>query len=432
MQELNIGNDLAIVQVILPGQSLEGSLWGLYHPTGDLLLVDIKGIRLLIPVDHKRYMKGFREEILSRVFPNTKIKMIKRLRAGVKYGDTFIFNNICEIPITYVRRINQQKIKNDLYPKDTDQVLEDLKKIKEDADVHGGDNASKEVEESPNSADDGSEDKKESDQKGENGEDGEGEPSNPDGENGEDGEGEPSNPDGENGEVSSESDDNSYIEPSEDSSTGYRGKPVDDKSLRFTKGIRAFNELMLNLVGDSQDPQFTERFSPAKYIQYRNEKRSIIPALHHHIELESKVKVLVTPDMSGSTVGWSSISQQLAKHFKKGISNADVTIIDNFNGYISNKGYHNTPSYNDTISTLSKYDIVLYLGDTDAEEILTSPEMAKVETQIICLDNSYSNVGDVRLVNQQNPNTIWINGVSVKRDNDLKKAARLVNKHLRK
>jgi hypothetical protein len=129
-----------------------------------------------------------------------------------------------------------------------------------------------------------------------------------------------------------------------------------------------------------------------------------LPYLEHPAE-RPKLKVLITPDSSGSTQGWSGLARAWATIVARD-PEVDVIYLDNFNG-----------SFDSSISTqvedsdyqwgrqdwasdevrelMESLDVVIYLGDSDGSDLCA--QYASYGVTVVALDSYCANVAEPRL-----------------------------------
>lgn len=118
-----------------------------------------------------------------------------------------------------------------------------------------------------------------------------------------------------------------------------------------------------------------------------------------------KMKILVTPDCSGSTQGWSGLGQAWALHLSK-LEGVDVIYAPNFNGefYGINQS--------DVNGLISSVDILIYLGDGDGYELCR--HYSSMGATVIALDSYSANVAKPRLTELSEGGMYWVDRVSAK------------------
>lgn len=170
------------------------------------------------------------------------------------------------------------------------------------------------------------------------------------------------------------------------------------------KAAQEAANIFLKWLGTGE-PKEEEEFDLLGFVKAVQIGEDLRPYIQSDIEREETVRILITPDQSGSTCSWSDVSTAFAYALqeqgkKLGVS---VALIPNFNG---------TPVISDqdvSWSEIERVDVVLYLGDNDAME-----SIQKVPAnRIIALSNVYSSVrdGEPRIC-QDIPGVIWVEGVA--------------------
>ena len=146
-----------------------------------------------------------------------------------------------------------------------------------------------------------------------------------------------------------------------------------------------------------------------------------IPALERPAEIR-KIKVVVTPDCSGSTQGWSGIARAWALLLSEE-PNVDVFYAENSNGYFwSSKGDNNSEMW----KLLPGVDLMIYLGDTDGVGLCE--DAAKIGLTVVALDSACCNYGEPRIKHKNmGAGTLsWVDRVSAKDSGSWYKALQLV------
>lgn len=135
-----------------------------------------------------------------------------------------------------------------------------------------------------------------------------------------------------------------------------------------------------------------------------------------------RLRVLVTPDCSGSTQNWSGLGQAWAIHLAK-IPDVDVVYITNFNGEFWNNGGKPEGM---TQALLEKVDIVVYLGDGDGFELCKN--YAEKGSIVVGLDCYCASVAKARLREswQRRGAFYWVDRVSADAPDTWFKALELV------
>lgn len=145
-----------------------------------------------------------------------------------------------------------------------------------------------------------------------------------------------------------------------------------------------------------------------------------------------QIRVLITSDISGSTQGWSGLSQAWAQHLTK-LEGADIWHLLNYNGkFLFEDMYlgeiENMP-FDEMLSFLPRFDLVVYLGDTDGFELCKA--YAQQGATVVGLDCYCANEANPRLaLDKQHPRLYWVDRVSAKEPNTWYQALKLVLKKL--
>ena len=113
-----------------------------------------------------------------------------------------------------------------------------------------------------------------------------------------------------------------------------------------------------------------------------------LPALETPDE-KSKLKILVTPDCSGSCQSWSGLGRAWALHLSK-LPDVDVIYFENFNGK-----FWDVEEGTETQKLIESVDVVLYLGDGDGWDL--SNRYASYGAIVVALDSYCANVAKPRL-----------------------------------
>jgi len=123
-----------------------------------------------------------------------------------------------------------------------------------------------------------------------------------------------------------------------------------------------------------------------------------------------KLKILVTPDCSGSTQDWNGLGQAWALHLSR-IPDVDVMYFTNSNGTIWEV------EGDAAVRTLMESaDVVLYLGDEDGREMCE--RYASYGATVLALDSYSANSANPRLKDKRGGNgqgtLYWVDRVSAK------------------
>ena len=141
-----------------------------------------------------------------------------------------------------------------------------------------------------------------------------------------------------------------------------------------------------------------------------------IPYLEKPVE-RSNIKVLITPDCSGSTQGWNGVAQGwaqvLASH-----ENLDVIYVQNSNGWlIADLGDKETKNL------VQSVDLLVYLGDCDGRELCE--RYASYGTTVIALDSFCARVAEPRRRDKKNEKILWYDRCSAKEPSTWETALRM-------
>lgn len=136
-----------------------------------------------------------------------------------------------------------------------------------------------------------------------------------------------------------------------------------------------------------------------------------------------KLKVLVTPDCSGSTQDWSGLGQAWALHLSH-IPDVDVVYFENFNGEL-----WKVEGDAETRKLIESVDVVLYLGDGDGYELCQ--RYASYGAIVAALDSYCANYANPRLRSETHGQGVlhWVDRVSAKEPDTWAKAIELCLKH---
>lgn len=141
-----------------------------------------------------------------------------------------------------------------------------------------------------------------------------------------------------------------------------------------------------------------------------------------------RLRVLITPDSSGSTQAWSGVSSAWALHLAQ-MPDVDVIHFPNFNGRFVDGWQHDLPA-EDVQRLLGRADIVVYLGDSDGYELCH--RYASQGATVVALDCYSANVANPRLKEAcdkpSGGSVRWVDRVSAKEPDTWHKALELVLK----
>lgn len=153
-----------------------------------------------------------------------------------------------------------------------------------------------------------------------------------------------------------------------------------------------------------------------------------LPALERP-RLRPRLRVLITPDCSGSTQDWSGLGQAWALEIANLPDDVDVTFAYNMNGQFMNAdGRMVLDSAVDTM--LRDADIVIYLGDGDGYKLCH--DYAAKGATVVALDCYCASVASARLkeVNRRGSGCVyWVDKVSVHEPSTWHDALKLVLEH---
>lgn len=130
-----------------------------------------------------------------------------------------------------------------------------------------------------------------------------------------------------------------------------------------------------------------------------------LPALEVPDE-RPKVKILVTPDCSGSTQDWNSLGQAWALHLSR-LPDVDVVYFTNYNGEL-----WEVKGDTETRKLIESVDVLLYLGDGDGHELCR--RYASFGATVLALDSYCANSANPRLKkeNYRQGSLFWVDRVS--------------------
>lgn len=133
-----------------------------------------------------------------------------------------------------------------------------------------------------------------------------------------------------------------------------------------------------------------------------------------------KLKILVTPDCSGSTQNWSGLGQAWALHLSR-IPDVDVIYFTNFNGEL-----WEVEGDAATRKLMESVDVVLYLGDGDGHD-LCQRYASSYGATVLALDSYCANYANPRLRTETHgQGTLhWVDRVSAKEPDTWARAVEL-------
>jgi hypothetical protein len=126
----------------------------------------------------------------------------------------------------------------------------------------------------------------------------------------------------------------------------------------------------------------------------------VLPALEADVEHETKLRVLVTPDRSGSCASNCQVIVGLAIALRRAYN---AQYAENVNGVIDESDLREMGR--DT-------DLVLYIGDSDGIESLEALSSNSPRTKVVLLDTSHHNNRGPKVV-KRTANYIHIDGVNI-------------------
>lgn len=135
------------------------------------------------------------------------------------------------------------------------------------------------------------------------------------------------------------------------------------------------------------------------------------------VEKENSLRILITVDSSGSTCWQSGFTVALAKYLSS-MPNLDVEYVKNFNGSINFRDMD--------AAELSSFDVMIYIGDDDGKNLILESHSKKV----FCLgmSNVKCNVGTPNIT-ERSKNAVWVESVSGKDSGSILRAIKEVYKN---
>lgn len=132
-----------------------------------------------------------------------------------------------------------------------------------------------------------------------------------------------------------------------------------------------------------------------------------------------KLKILVTPDCSGSCQGWSGLGQAWSTYLSR-MPDVDVIYLTNANG-----DFWEVREETEWQKLIQKVDVVLYLGDGDGHEMCT--KCASLGATVVALDCYAACVAKPRLKKTKSGKgmVFWVDRVSAKDSETWEKALSL-------
>lgn len=144
-----------------------------------------------------------------------------------------------------------------------------------------------------------------------------------------------------------------------------------------------------------------------------------LPALESPDE-KSKLRILVTPDCSGSTQSWNGLGQSWSLHLSK-LSDTDVIYFENFNG-----DFWEIQDNEEVKKLIESVDIVIYLGDGDGTDLCQ--KYASYGATVLALDSYCASYENPRLESAKrigNGTLYWVVSVSANAPHTWKKGIEL-------
>lgn len=186
---------------------------------------------------------------------------------------------------------------------------------------------------------------------------------------------------------------------------------IDSKIIASTE---ASAELLKRIVGQShvRMRQGVE-VDVEKLLIALETQNNPLPALETPHEV-SRLRVIVSPDCSGSTQNWSGVGRGWANHISR-LQDIDVVYIENMNGSFMWRNYsQDVPK--EVAVFLKGADILIYLGDGDGYDLCHS--YADSGARVIALDCHLASIAKPRLSkkyqSQGGGELYWIDRVSAK------------------
>lgn len=143
-------------------------------------------------------------------------------------------------------------------------------------------------------------------------------------------------------------------------------------------------------------------------------------------QMRPSLKVLVTPDCSGSTQGWSSLGQAWAEAVSK-IPGVDALYVENVNGEFRLPDGAPLKQWKELVRQV---DVAIYLGDGDGHDLCH--QYAQAGATVVAFDNYLARTEKARLKEvsekQSGGCVYWIDRVSAKAPDTWYDALRLVLK----
>ncbi len=133
-----------------------------------------------------------------------------------------------------------------------------------------------------------------------------------------------------------------------------------------------------------------------------------LPALETPDE-KPKLRILVTPDCSGSTQSWNGLGQAWALHLSK-LPDVDVVYYENFNGE-----FWEVKENEEVQKLINSVDVVIYLGDGDGTELCR--RYTSYGATVVALDSYCASLENPRLTSTEqigNGTLYWVSSVSAK------------------
>jgi hypothetical protein len=196
------------------------------------------------------------------------------------------------------------------------------------------------------------------------------------------------------------------------------------------KSAEASAELLAELVGRSAlKVQYSVTVNAEALLTALEIGDNPLPPLESPDE-RPKVRILVSPDCSGSTQSWNGLGQAWALHLSS-FPDVDVSYVDNFNGEFDlwtrvGDAYVQSQTTEQVKELLGKMDIILYLGDGDGRKLCS--DYARGGVTVLAFDTYCANAEKPRLKIEElghGGHLYWVDRVSVKAPETWAQAIRL-------
>lgn len=191
---------------------------------------------------------------------------------------------------------------------------------------------------------------------------------------------------------------------------------------QVTQSARASAQLLADVVGrlGGRDIRAGVDVDPLDLLVRLETGDDPIPALEVP-RVRPRVRVLVTPDSSGSTQSWSGLGRAWANLLAQD-EDVDVAYVDNFNGQIQHPSQDQARGQGQ-----QEHDLILYLGDRDGYE--SCRDWARTGMTVIALDCHCARLEAPVLVEDATTRTggrlLWVQRVSAKAPQTWAQALRL-------